>query len=71
MIATVGFFAEEGVQEGVLVSDVWFAAMHERAREIFVSAGAWMELVEFVSGVRHGSEERTEEAHWFWGGQGR
>ena len=69
MIATVRFFAEEGVQEGMLVSDVQSAVMHERAREILVLTGAQMELMEFVGGVRCGSEERVEETHQFWGGQ--
>ena len=32
MIATVVFFAEEGVLEGMLMSDVGVAAMHEWAR---------------------------------------
>ena len=70
MIATVRFFTE-GVQEGMLVNDVWFSVMHERTREILVLAGAQTELVKFVSGVRCRSEEGTEEAHWFWGGQSR
>ena len=32
MIATVVFFAEEGVLKGVLVSDVWVTVMREGAR---------------------------------------
>ena len=32
MIATVSFFAEEGVLEGMLVGDVWVAAMCEGTR---------------------------------------
>ena len=50
MIATVVFFAEEGVFESMLMGDVWVAAMHKGVREVFVKARAWFEDVEFVSG---------------------
>ena len=49
MIATVVFFTKEGVFKGVLVGVVGAAVMHERARQVFVRAGAWLEVVEFVS----------------------
>ena len=48
MIATVVFFTEEGVFKGVLMGDVQVAAMHERVRQVFVRAGAWLEVMEFV-----------------------
>ena len=48
MIATVVFFTEEGVFEGVLVGDVWVAAMRERVRQVFVRAGTQLEVMEFV-----------------------
>ena len=32
MIATVVFFTEEGVLEGMLMGDVWATAMHKGAR---------------------------------------
>ena len=40
MIATVVFFAEEGVLQSMLVCDMWVAVVHKRAREIFLQAGA-------------------------------
>ena len=49
MIATVVFFTEEGVLEGMLVSDVQMAAVCEGMRQVFVRARAWLEVVEFVS----------------------
>ena len=66
MIATVRFFAEERVQEDMLMGDVRFAAMHERTGEILVSTGAWVEFMEFVGGVWCRSEEGVEEACQFW-----
>ena len=71
MIATVGFFAETGVQEGMLVSDVWTAVVHKRVREVFVLTEAQAEFVKFVGSVQCRSEEGMEEACLFWGGQGR
>ena len=67
MIATVMFFTEECVFEGVLVGNVWATAMCEGAREIFVWARAGLEDVEFVGCERGGSQERVEEAGLFWG----
>ena len=49
MIATVVFFAEVPVFKGMLMSDVWLAAMRERARQILVRTRARFEDVEFVS----------------------
>ena len=48
MIATVVFFTEEGVFEGVLVGNVWMAAMCEGMRQVFVRAGTQFKVVEFV-----------------------
>ena len=67
MIATVVFFAEEWVLEGMLVGDVQMTAMCEGEREVFVRAGAWLEDVEFVGHERGGLQERAEEAGLFWG----
>ena len=55
----------------MLVSDMWFTIMCEGAREVLVLTGAWVKFMKFVSGVRQRSEKGVEEAHWFWGGQGR
>ena len=52
MIATVVFFTEVPMFKGVLMSDVWSAAMRERARQILVWARTRLEDVEFVSGER-------------------
>ena len=52
MIATVGFFTEVPVFEGVLVCNVCSAAMRERARQILVWTGTGFEDVEFVGGER-------------------
>ena len=52
MIATVVFFAEEGVLKGVLVGDMRVAAMHERKGQVFVRAGTWFEVVKFVGSER-------------------
>ena len=71
MIATVVFFAEESVFKGMLVGDMWVAAMHEGARQVFVGAGTQFEVVDFVGGKRGGSQERTEEAGLFGRIQGR
>ena len=61
MIATVVFFTEVPVFKGMLVSDVWPAAMHERARQILVWARAGFEDVEFMGRkwgrVQEGAEE--------------
>ena len=48
MIATVVFFAEVPVFEGVLVGNMWSAAVRERARQILVRTQAGFEDVEFV-----------------------
>ena len=52
MIATVVFFAEEGMLEGMLMGDVWTAVMHEGTGQVFVGAGAQFEVVELVGGER-------------------
>ena len=70
MIATVMFFTEEGMLEGMLMGDVQVAAMCEGAREVFVRARAQLEDVKFVGCERGGSQERAEEAGPFWGVQG-
>ena len=57
MIATVVFFTEVPVFKGVLMSDVWSAAMHERARQIFMRTGAGFEDVELVGGERRRAQE--------------
>ena len=67
MIATVVFFAEECMLEGVLVSDVQATAMRKRAREVLVGTEAWFEGVEFVGGKRGSLQERAEEAGLFGG----
>ena len=54
MIATVVFFTEEGVFEGMLVGDVQAAAMCERVRQVLVRAEAQLEVMEFV-GSKGGS----------------
>ena len=61
MIATVVFFTEGPVLEGILVGDVWVTAMHKGVREVFAGARAWFKDVEFVGGVRCRLEERTKE----------
>ena len=67
MIATVEFFAEERVLEGMLVSDVWVAAMHEGVREVFVRTRTQFKDMEFVSCERGFSQKGAEEAGLFWG----
>ena len=54
MIATVVFFAEEGMFEGMLMSDVWVAAMHEGTGQVFVGTRAWFKVVELVGSERGG-----------------
>ena len=71
MIATVVFFAEEGMLEGVLVGDMWVAVMHEGTREVLVRAGAQFKDMEFVGSKGGGSQEGLEEAGLFWGVQDR
>ena len=69
MIATVVFFADKGMLKGMLVGDMWAAAMCEGAREVLVRAGAQFKDMEFV-GSRGGSlQEGSEEAGLFWGVQ--
>ena len=55
MIATVVFFTEVPMFEGMLMSDVWSAVMRERARQIFVRTGTGLEDVEFLGGERRGA----------------
>ena len=62
MIATVVFFTEEGVLECMLVGDIWAAAMREGTRQVFVRAGTWFKVVEFVGSKGGGAQEATEEA---------
>ena len=69
MIATVVFFAEEHVFEGMLVGDMQVAVMRKGAREVFVGAGAWFKDVELVSGKGGHSQEGTEKARSLWGVQ--
>ena len=57
MIAIVVFFTEGPVLEGVLVSDVWPAVVHEWMREIFARERAWLKDMEFVGSIWHGVEE--------------
>ena len=71
MIATVVFFTEECVFEGMLMSDVWVAVMCEGAREVFVGAGAQFKDVEFVGCERGCSQKGVEEAGLFGGIQSR
>ena len=61
MIATVAFLTEVPVFEGMLVSDVGSAAMHERAQQILVWTRAGFENVEFVGGKRRRAQEGMEE----------
>ena len=65
MIATVVFFAEVPMFEGVLVSDVWSAAMHERARQILVRARTGFKDMELVSGEWGRAQEGAEEVKRF------
>ena len=65
MIATVVFFTEVPVFEGMLVSDVGAAAMHERARQILVWTRAGLKDVEFVSGEWRRAQEGAEEVSQF------
>ena len=65
MIATVVFFAEVPVFEGVLVSDMGSAAMHERARQILVWTRAGLEDVKLVSGEWGRVQEGVEEVSQF------
>ena len=55
MIATVVFFAEEGVLESMLVGDVRATAMCEGTRQVFVRAGTRFEVVKFVGSERGGA----------------
>ena len=48
-------FFTEVVLKGMLVSDMWVAAMHEGMRQVFVRAGAWLKLVGFVGSERGGA----------------
>ena len=65
MIATVVFLAEVPVFEGMLVSDVGSAAMHERARQILVWTRAGLEGVELMGGKWRGTQEGAEEVCQF------
>ena len=55
MIATVVFFTEEGMLKGMLMGDVWTAVMCEGMRQVFVGAGAWFKVMEFVGGKGGGA----------------
>ena len=55
MIATVVFFAEEGMFKCMLVGDVWATAMCEGMRQVFVRTGAQFKLVEVVGSERGGA----------------
>ena len=48
MIATVVFFAKECMFKGMLVGDVWVAAMREGMRQVNVGTGAWFKDVKLV-----------------------
>ena len=65
MIATVVFFAKVPMFEGMLMGDVWSAAMRERARQILVRARAGFEDMEFMSGEWGRAQEGTEEVKRF------
>ena len=65
MIATVVFFTEEGMFKGMLVGDMWVAAMHEGVKQVFVRAETQFKVVEFVGSKRCGLQERVEEAGLF------
>ena len=70
MIATVVFFTEEGMLEGMLMGDVWAAAMCKGAQEVFVRARAQLKDMKFVGSKGGSLQERVEEAGLFWGIQG-
>ena len=53
MIATVVFFTE-GVLKGMLVGNMWAAAMREGTRQVYVRAGTQFKVMEFV-GSKGGS----------------
>ena len=55
MIATIVFFTEEGMLEGVLMGDVRAAVMHEGTGQVLVGAGAQFKVMEFVSGKGGGA----------------
>ena len=57
MIATVAFFTKRPVLKGMLVSDVWAAAVCKGVREIFAGEGTWLKDMKLVSGVWHGAKE--------------
>ena len=65
MIATVVFFTEVPMFEGVLMSDMWLATMRERAQQILVQTGAGLEDVEFMGGERRRAQEGAEEVKRF------
>ena len=67
MIATVVFFKEEQVLQGMLVCDMWVAAMCKGAREVFIGIGAQLEDMKFIGGVRCRLEKEMEEGWSFWG----
>ena len=70
MIATVVFFAEIPVFEGMLVSNVQSAAVCKRVRQILVRARAGLKDVELVSGKWGRVEEGAEEVSRFGRVQG-
>ena len=59
MIATVVFFTEKPVLEGMLVSNVGPAVVGEGVREVFARAGAQLKDVELVGSVWCRTEERA------------
>ena len=61
MIATVAFFAEGPVLKGMLVSDMWTAAMHKGMREVFTGERTQLKDVKFVGGVWCGAKKGMEE----------
>ena len=70
MIATVVFFAEERVFEGMLMGNVGAAMVCKRVRQIFVWARAGFEDVKLVGHIWGRSQEGMEEARWLGGIQG-
>ena len=64
MIATVRFFTEERVFEGMLVSNVGVAAMRERVQQILVQARTGFEDVKLVGGIWRRLQEGVKEARW-------
>ena len=70
MIATIVFFAEVPMFEGMLVSDVWLAVMCERAQQILVRTQAGFKDMKFVGCEWRRAQEGAEEVSRFGGIQG-